>query len=315
MKKSPEFKNKFSDSLTEYKYKQLLDGSSKPNQKNIKKSQPDILTTFKQKIRKFETSEYKQTFSKITNDSLMKKDILMTSKFIDNTLVSKINLDTKIKTCKNLLSNKNKKKSDNKKINNKSGKNIKIIKLKNGEKSQTIFRNINYNINKNTLRCVNSSVHIEKIKDFNNYLKDKKTTTISKKCYTKKIYKKKKSGFFRSRSVIREKENLIKVINISFNSALSTENKELLINNGLIVLEKFMINKRIKSLIESLYKLKINMQVKKENKEQKDENKKFYVKKEQFNLLRVLKNRKIRDMNDLKKYIIIMYEQNYKYEV
>ena len=315
MKKSPEFKNKLSDSRIEYQYKELLDGSSKPNQRNIKKFQPDILTTFKQKIRKVETTECKQTFLKITNDSLMKKDIIMSSRFIDNTLVNKINLDTKIKTCKNLLSNKNKKKTANKIINNKSGKNIKIIKLKNGEKFKTIFRNINYNINKNSLRAVLSSAHIEKIKDYNNYLKDKKTTKLSKKCNTKKIYKKKKSGFFRSRSVIREKENLIKVINISFNSALSTENKELLINNGLMVLEKFIINKRIKSLIESLNKLKINTQVKKENKEQKDENKKFYVKKEQFNLLRVLKNRKIRDMNDLKKYIIIMYEQNYKYEV
>ena len=86
-----------------------------------------------------------------------------------------------------------------------------------------------------------------------------------------------------------------------------------MINNGLNLLEKFFIKQKTKSLAESFYKLKIKIKAKKENKEQNNKIKKFYVKKEQYDLLKVLKKRKIRYLDDLKKYIITMYEQNYKY--
>ena len=313
MKKLPKFKTKLTDVCSEYKYKKLLDESSKQNPSHIKRSKTDLLTISKQEINKIRINDYRPTFLKIPNDSFIKKDIICSVRFIDKELVNKINLDTKIKTIKKLLTSRNKKKSISKKMNKKSQDNIKIIKLKNDEKSQTIFRNIKYTNNKNSLRAVLSPSFLEKIKDFNNYFKDINTKNIAKKLFKSKIYKRKKCGFYRSISVKKEKESLIKVINVSFNSSLSVENKGLLINNGLNLLEKFFIKQKTKSLAESFYKLKIKIKAKKENKEQNNKIKKFYVKKEQYDLLKVLKKRKIRYLDDLKKYIITMYEQNYKY--
>lgn len=315
MKKSLKFKTEFTDSLTEYKSKKLIDEISKPNQTNSKKYKFNSLASSKQKISNIEIQDIQPTFSKILNESFIKNSAATSARFIDKKLVNKINLDTKIKKCKNLLTNKSKKKSVFKETNNKLDDKIKIIKLKNGKKLRTIFRNIKYNINKNSLRSVLDSSYIEKIKNSNNIFNDLKTKSITPKRYMKKVYKRKKCGFYKSMSVKKEKENLFKLINISFNSTLNIENNELCINNGFVLLEKFL-EKQKKILLSELFeKFKFKIKEKKLNKEQCCENKRFYVKKEQYDLLKVLKNRKIKNMDDLKKYIIIMYGQNVKYEI
>lgn len=257
------------------------------------------------------TNKLKNEIKLIHNISPVKKEtkniIFSFPNYLDN---NPINRNEKRVRIRNLSMDENRNTFDN-------SKKIKEIRIKSSKKLSQVCSHVNKNNNHNESQKM---LTIHKMNSLEKINQDSLRNSMKIETPRLGIYSKKRPKIFRSVSVDRKLNDTIKSIEIDFSPKISGNSfteakglysfeiskiikiqrffrkyanikKKMRILKGSILLRKYIF----KNLSDTMKKLFL---LNKKNK------KKYFVKKEQFEMLKVLKRKNIFHMIDLKKYIV-----------